>query len=186
MFYHLYNYEVDFGSDLYGNFKNEFQDYFNNVHLNGKHTTFFGIKKEKAKERVMSIICDENHYLYELYHALETRKMYDLLFDPKEVFIELQSNQSSYCNKLLHDLVNDYFNSEPYYPYSETLALPVTDADQEIIDIYKNVFEGNDVKTYLVVDEQTNNLYELHVTLDKEEESYQKMKTYEKEHNINL
>ena len=186
MFFHLYDYEVDFGSGLYGDFKEEFENYFNNVHLNGKHTTFFGIKKEKAKERVSSISGDENHYLYELYNTLKNRNMYDLLFDPKEKFIELQSNQSSYCNKLLYDLVNDYFKSEPYYPYSESLALPVTDADKDLIDVYKKVFAGVDVKTYLSIDQHTNKTYELHVTLDKEEESYQKMKAYETKHKVIL
>ncbi|MBM6628535.1 hypothetical protein JTF04_02485 [Mammaliicoccus vitulinus] len=186
MFFHIYKYEVNFGSDLYGDFKKEFQSYFNNVHMNGKHTTFFGVKKEKAEERVESISNDTNHCLNELYQALKHKKIYDLLFDPEEHFIEFQSNQSSYCNRVLHDLVNDYFNSEPYYPYSEILNVPVTDADKEIIDIYKKVFAGIDVKTYLSIDEHTNKTYELHVTLDKEEESYEKMKAYEKKHNVIL
>lgn len=186
MFFHLYDYEVDFGSDLYGDFKKEFQDYFDNVHLNGKHTTYFGVNKEKVEERVENISNNTNHCLFELYHALKHKKIYDLLFDPEEHLIEFQSKQSSYCNKILFDLVNDYFNREPYYPYSEILTLPVTDADKDIIDVYKKVFAGVDVKTYLSIDEQTNKTYALHVTLDKEEESYQKMKAYEKEHNVIL
>ncbi|MCC2088507.1 hypothetical protein [Mammaliicoccus sciuri] len=121
-----------------------------------------------------------------MYHILKGKKIYDLLFDPKEQYIEFQSNQPSYCNSVLHDLVKDYFNSEPYYPYSEILNVPVTDADQEIIDAYRKVFAGVDVKTYLSIDEQTNKTFELHITLDKEDESRQKIEDYEKENNILL
>ncbi|UXU83275.1 hypothetical protein MUA77_10715 [Mammaliicoccus sciuri] len=186
MFFHLYDYEVNFGSDLYGEFKEEFQKYFNNVQLNGNQTTFFGINKEQSEERVKKIKNNTHHCLYELYHMLKDKKIYDLLFDPKEHFIEFQSNQPSYCNSVLHDLVKDYFYSEPYYPYSEILNVPVTDADQEIIDAYRKVFAGVDVKTYLSIDEHTNRTYELHITLDKEEESRQKIEAYEKENNIIL
>ncbi|WP_436894915.1 hypothetical protein [Mammaliicoccus sciuri] len=186
MFYDLYEYEVNLGSGLYGDFRKEFQSYFRMIRNDGEHTSFFGVNKERSEERVEKIKSNTNHCLYELYHMLKGKKIYDLLFDPNEHFIEFQSNQPSYCNRLLHDLVKDYFNSEPYYPYSEMLNVPVTDADQEIIDAYRKVFAGVDVKTYLSIDEHTNRTYELHITLDKEEESRQKIEAYEKENNIIL
>lgn len=186
MFYDLYEYEVNLGSGLYGDFTKEFQPYFRMIQNDGEHTSFLGVNKEQSEERVKKIKNNTNHCLYELYHILKGKKIYDLLFDPKEHFIEFQSNEPSYCNSVLHDLVNDYFNSEPYYPYSEILNVPVTDADQEIIDAYRKVFAGVDVKTYLSIDEHTNRTYELHITLDKEEESRQKIEAYEKGNNILL
>ncbi|PTJ80483.1 hypothetical protein BUZ84_09440 [Mammaliicoccus sciuri] len=74
MFYDIYEYEVNFGSGLYGDFRKEFQPYFHMIRNDGEHTSFFGVNKEQSEERVKKIKNNTNHCLYELYHMLKGKK----------------------------------------------------------------------------------------------------------------
>ncbi|MEB7779286.1 MULTISPECIES: hypothetical protein [Mammaliicoccus] len=186
MFYDLYDYDVGFGAQLYGEFRKELSPYFRFIRKHGEHTSFFGANRDRAEARVGEIKNNKNHCLYDLYYTLKSKELSDILFDPKEKWIELKNDQFTYGNSVLYELVNDYYNRAPYFPYNELLFVPVVDAESKIIEAFRKVFAGIDVKIYLVIDEKTNKTYHLHITLDKEEGSYQKMKAYEKEHNVIL
>lgn len=64
--------------------------------------------------------------------------------------------------------------------------MPVVDAESEVVEAFRKAFAGVDVKVYLIIDKVKNKTYQLYITLDKEEEHRQKVKAYEKEHNIEL
>lgn len=74
MFYDLYEYDVDLGDGLYGEFREEFHPYFNMIRKSGEHTTFFCVNKEKSEERVEKIKNNIDHCLHDLYYFLKEKR----------------------------------------------------------------------------------------------------------------